>query len=354
MKNKNLYEAFGCENKRQMLTLIRNKDRRVDDLLNYFEYSKGNIGNKNKTIGGLSTLKSYINAIEKPKDTKADLIYVDGYRRPILLDRTRIDDKENLIETIRKGVTSGASEVYLVVDPYCKNIDDYIQNFKDVTAKIQLNVVDVIHYDKNDTSIYSEERLEKKFSENLLEFHKENLNFKDYSKTKEYSEFTSFYAKENIKGMNMLKEVKEIKNLLKVGYQHNIQENFGFIAYNKDNEVIEIKEATIGGLDKSVVDYRTFLKDVLNIDNLKGVAIYHNHPSGTTSPSEADMGVTSRLANIFKDFNIEYFDHFIVGKEDVFSFADKIYGFESHNESYQDSPLLHDGAENFADWDYDM
>ena len=76
------------------------------------------------------------------------------------------------------------------------------------------------------------------------------------------------------------------------------------------------------------------MRETLTTLNLHGVALYHNHPLGDTEPSKEDMDIMRRLKILMTEFDIEYFDKFIIGKEDVLSFSDKIYGFESDNLDY--------------------
>jgi DNA repair protein RadC len=48
----------------------------------------------------------------------------------------------------------------------------------------------------------------------------------------------------------------------------------------------------------------------------------HNHPSGESSPSEADRRITTRLQDTLKLVDVRVLDHVIVG-EDTYSFAEQ-------------------------------
>ena len=52
------------------------------------------------------------------------------------------------------------------------------------------------------------------------------------------------------------------------------------------------------------------------------VADMRNHPSGESSPSEADIKVTRDLIRAGQLLKLELLDHVIVGEETTFSFAD--------------------------------
>ena len=49
----------------------------------------------------------------------------------------------------------------------------------------------------------------------------------------------------------------------------------------------------------------------------------HNHPSGDPEPSQEDLRITERLAEVGKLVGIPVLDHVIVGNESYTSFADK-------------------------------
>lgn len=53
--------------------------------------------------------------------------------------------------------------------------------------------------------------------------------------------------------------------------------------------------------------------------NAAKVVLYHNHPSGSARPSEADCRFTSQAASVARVLGIELFDHLIVAGPAVFS-----------------------------------
>jgi len=48
--------------------------------------------------------------------------------------------------------------------------------------------------------------------------------------------------------------------------------------------------------------------------------LLHNHPSGDTTPSRADIAMTQQIVEIAKPLGIAVHDHIIVGKEGHASF----------------------------------
>ena len=61
-------------------------------------------------------------------------------------------------------------------------------------------------------------------------------------------------------------------------------------------------------------------RSLLDYQDVKGFAVFHNHPSGNPTPSKEDIAMTQRLENM-TIFEIEILDHFIVGKENPIFFT---------------------------------
>jgi len=49
----------------------------------------------------------------------------------------------------------------------------------------------------------------------------------------------------------------------------------------------------------------------------------HNHPSGNTKPSDADIRLTKNLAQSGKLLEISVLDHVIITADEFYSFADE-------------------------------
>lgn len=56
--------------------------------------------------------------------------------------------------------------------------------------------------------------------------------------------------------------------------------------------------------------------------NANGVILVHNHPSGESRPSDADLDVTSKISNALKLVSLVLLDHIIIGAGNYYSFFD--------------------------------
>lgn len=98
-------------------------------------------------------------------------------------------------------------------------------------------------------------------------------------------------------------------------------EEFWLICLNRSNRVIKKHKISQGGLTGTVVDTRIILKKAL--DSLSSsIIVSHNHPSGNTQPSDADITITKKIKSAAEIMEIKLLDHVILTKDSYFSFAD--------------------------------
>jgi DNA repair protein RadC len=100
-----------------------------------------------------------------------------------------------------------------------------------------------------------------------------------------------------------------------------IYESFFILLLNRANETIGYAKISQGGIVGTIVDKKILLKYV--IESLaSGVIIAHNHPSGNTNPSEADLKITKDLQQLCSLVDSTILDHVILTADSFYSFAD--------------------------------
>jgi len=99
-------------------------------------------------------------------------------------------------------------------------------------------------------------------------------------------------------------------------------EQFGMILVDNQNGVISVETLGVGTIDSSAVYPREVVKTAL-ANNARGVILFHNHPSGTSEPSEPDKRITQRLKDALALVDITVLDHVVFGQADTTSFADR-------------------------------
>ncbi len=85
--------------------------------------------------------------------------------------------------------------------------------------------------------------------------------------------------------------------------------------------VIGVHEVSRGTIDSSLVNQRELFKRVL-LNNAAKIFITHNHPSGSTAPSNADYLITNKIKKAGELLDIEVLDHIIIGSEEYYSFKE--------------------------------
>lgn len=101
-------------------------------------------------------------------------------------------------------------------------------------------------------------------------------------------------------------------------------EEFVVIALNRANKVIGFYKVSSGGLTGTVADPKVIYQFAL-LSSATSIILSHNHPSGNTRPSQADIDLTLKIRDAGKFLDIKLLDHIIITDESYTSFADEGY-----------------------------
>ncbi|HSZ25726.1 MAG TPA: DNA repair protein RadC [Cytophagaceae bacterium] len=120
----------------------------------------------------------------------------------------------------------------------------------------------------------------------------------------------------------MIASSKDIYDMMKPFLLDLMHEEFWVILLNRANGVIKKSSISIGGVSGTIADPKLVFKAAL--ENLaSAVILVHNHPSGNTNPSEADVKLTKKMVEAGKLLDIAVLDHLIFTDSSYFSFADE-------------------------------
>lgn len=109
-----------------------------------------------------------------------------------------------------------------------------------------------------------------------------------------------------------------VGNYLVKNMSNLTQENVVALYLNTKNEIIKKETIFIGSLNSAVAHPREIFKGAVRYSAAR-IIIAHNHPSGNTEPSEADLSFTRRMVDAGELMGIEVLDHFIIGEKDYLS-----------------------------------
>lgn len=103
-------------------------------------------------------------------------------------------------------------------------------------------------------------------------------------------------------------------------------EEFWVVFLNVRNKIIGKRNISSGGSTETSVDIRKIFQLALE-SKAVSIAVAHNHPSGSVSPSKKDKDLTERISEAGKLLRIQLLEHLVVGIDDrgdttYFSFYD--------------------------------
>lgn len=90
---------------------------------------------------------------------------------------------------------------------------------------------------------------------------------------------------------------------------------------DSQHQVLKAQELFRGTVDGASVYPREVIKEG-RACNTAAVIFAHNHPSGVTEPSQADIQITKRLQDALQLVDIRLLDHLVVGSN-VTSMAER-------------------------------
>jgi DNA repair protein RadC len=101
-----------------------------------------------------------------------------------------------------------------------------------------------------------------------------------------------------------------------------LREEMKVILLNNWHKVLGIYNVSHGGITGTVADPKLIFAAALKA-NSTGIILAHNHPSGNSQPSQADIGLTRKCKEIGELLDIKILDHMIMTTEGYYSFADE-------------------------------
>lgn len=124
-------------------------------------------------------------------------------------------------------------------------------------------------------------------------------------------------------GMPLIKSSQDAYEVIKPLYNEDMlqyKEIFMVLYLNRANRVLGYHKHSIGSDTGTVVSIKQVIAIALKV-NACSFILVHNHPSGSTKPSSADIDITKRIKEAAALFEIKVLDHLIIG-DGYYSFAD--------------------------------
>lgn len=111
----------------------------------------------------------------------------------------------------------------------------------------------------------------------------------------------------------LLDTPEAVANLMREDARLRQVETFQILLLNTRRRLMEVVKVSDGTLDTLLVHPREVFKPAIAA-SAAAIVLVHNHPSGETTPSEADIKVTRDLIRAGQLLKIEVLDHVIIGR----------------------------------------
>ena len=113
----------------------------------------------------------------------------------------------------------------------------------------------------------------------------------------------------------------DMKGYLISQIAHLPSEVFYMVFLDNRHRILASEILFQGTIDGASVYVRECVKRVFEL-NAAACILSHQHPSGVTSPSQADKNITQRLKDALALIDVRVLDHIIIGGTDSYSFAE--------------------------------
>jgi DNA repair protein RadC len=111
-----------------------------------------------------------------------------------------------------------------------------------------------------------------------------------------------------------------VRNYLLSHFPNIQHESFSCLLLDNKHKLIRFKTLFTGTINQAQVYPRIVAQACLKY-NAAALILAHNHPSGSLHASESDILITRKLVSTLNLIDVRVLDHFIIGKNDVFSMA---------------------------------
>ena len=131
-----------------------------------------------------------------------------------------------------------------------------------------------------------------------------------------------YLMKQDVLHKPVLSNWTRLMDYVQASMAHEQKEHFRLLFLNKKNELIADEVQQSGTVDHTPAYPREIVKRALEL-SATAVILVHNHPSGDSTPSRADIEMTQAIIAAAKPLGIAIHDHLVVAKTGVTSMKSK-------------------------------
>ena len=135
-------------------------------------------------------------------------------------------------------------------------------------------------------------------------------------------EMSKRYLGETLEKEDVFTCVDSVQHFLKAKLRLSSREVFAVMFLDSQHRLIHFQEMFYGTIDAAAVYPREVVKMALSY-NAAACILAHNHPSGVSEPSQADIYITQKLQQALSLVDINLLDHFVIGDGKPISLAER-------------------------------
>lgn len=135
-------------------------------------------------------------------------------------------------------------------------------------------------------------------------------------------EISKRYLTEEMKQRSVLDSPDIVRQFLHHLLKDEPYEKFLLIHLDNQHRVLNVETLFSGTIDAAAVYPRVVIDTVIK-NKTAAVIFAHNHPSGVSEPSQSDIQLTKRLKETLALIDVRTLDHFVIGFQEVVSFAER-------------------------------
>lgn len=127
---------------------------------------------------------------------------------------------------------------------------------------------------------------------------------------------------ESLQRDSALESPAQVRRYLKALLRHEPHEVFGCLFLDNKHRVMTFEILFHGTINAAHVHPRQVVKRAM-AHNAASLILCHNHPSGITDPSSADIELTKRLKEALALVDVQVLDHVIIGDGEPLSMVER-------------------------------
>jgi DNA repair protein RadC len=145
------------------------------------------------------------------------------------------------------------------------------------------------------------------------------MNESGVAQIKAVQEAAERLLKDDMVEKPVLQSWKALLDYCRASMGHLASEQFRILYLNRKNVLISDELQEVGTVDQTPVYPREVVKRALQLEACS-IILVHNHPSGDTTPSKADISLTKQIQQAAAIIGVTLHDHLVVSAKGHYSF----------------------------------